>query len=148
MKFTLTTRLAAATGVTAVLLGGLVPPVAQADPIPAGLLSPYGQLSGTGSDTTQDVMNGIAIALGRAANGDWKLASYDATWNADATPATLGTIRTKSDGNTAIGRPNGSGDGLESLSVSIGQTATHTGTRFGGAGNTWASDGGINDVIG
>ncbi len=148
MKFTLTIRLAAATSVTAVLLGGLVTPVAQADPIPASPLSPYGQLSGTGSDTTQDVMNGIAVALGRAANGDWKLASYDATWSADATPATLGTIRTKSDGNTAIGRPNGSGDGVESLSVSIGQTATHTGTRFGGVGNTWASDGGVNDVIG
>lgn len=148
MKFTLTTRLAAATGVTAVLLGGLVPPVAQADPIPASPALSFGELSGTGSDTTQDVMNGISVALGRAANGLWKLASYDATWSADATPATSGTIQTKSDGNTAIGRPNGSGDGLESLSVSIGQTATHTGTRFGGAASTWASDGGVNDVIG
>jgi|GEM_PF-1342754 len=148
MKFTLTTRLAAATGVTAVLLGGLVPPVAQADPIPASPALSFGELSGTGSDTTQDVMNGISRALGRATNGLWKLASYDATWSADAIPATSNTIQTKSDGNTAIGRPNGSGDGLESLSVSIGQTATHTGTRFGGGGSTWASDGGINDVIG
>jgi len=148
MKFTLTTRLAAATGVAAVLLGGLVPPVAQADPIPASGVSSFGELSGTGSDTTQDVMNGISLSLGRATNGLWKLASYDATWSADATPPTSNTIRTKSDGNTAIGRPNGSGDGLKSLAVSIGQYASYTGTRFGGGTSTWASDGLTNDVIG
>jgi hypothetical protein len=141
MKLTLTTKLAAATGLTALVLGGLVPPVAQADPIAASGKSSYGQLVGVGSDTLQDVDNGLQRAIGRVSNnGLWKLASYDATGSNTFTPNAT---------TDPIGRPNGSGDGLKALLVSIGQTATNTGTTFATSSTvTWASDGGINDVVG
>jgi hypothetical protein len=142
MKFSMTTKLAAASGLTALLIGGLVPQVAQADPIASGSKSLYGQLSGVGSDTTQDVMNGLSIAIGRVStNGDWKLASYDATG--------AGTMQTKLGGNVAIGRPNGSGDGLKALNVAIGAATSNTGTQFATPNNlsTWAASG-VNSVIG
>lgn len=130
MKFSLTTKLAAASGLTALLFGGLVPPVAQADPIANGSKSLYGQLSGVGSDTTQDVMNGLQIAIGRVpTNGDWKLASYDAN--------KVGTIQTKSTGTTAICRPNGSGNGLKALNVAIGADDTEACVPFSGTTSLW-----------
>ncbi len=140
MKLTLTTKMAAATGLTALVLGGLVPPVAQADPITASGKSSYGQLVGVGSDTLQDVDNGLQIAIGRVSNnGLWKLASYDATGSNTFTPnATTDPIK----------RPNGSGDGLKALLVSIGQAASNTGTTFLGSSATWASDGLADDVVG
>jgi len=134
MKFSLTTKLAAATGLTALLLGGLVPPIAQADPIANGTKSIYGQLTGVGSDTTQDVLNGLQIAIGRVStNGDWKLASYDAN-------LTDSTIQVKEDGGTSICRPNGSGNGLKALSVAIGADDTETCTPFSGSASVWNSD--------
>jgi hypothetical protein len=142
MKYSLTTKLAAASGLTALLFGGLVPQAAQADPTPNGSKSLYGQLAGVGSDTTQDVMNGLQIAIGRvSANGDWKLSSYDAT----GTP----TMQMKSGGTAAIGRPNGSGDGLKALNVAIGAVASATGVQFtGGATSTWSATAGANSVVG
>ncbi len=139
MTFTLTTKLAAATGLTAVILGGLVAPMAQADPIAASGKSIFGQLSGVGSDTLQDVDNGLQIAIGRVDasglnTGDWKLASYDATGG--------DYIQTKSGGNAHIGRPNGSGDGRDALLTAIGQKTNTTGkTTFGGTtGIAWKND--------
>jgi hypothetical protein len=134
MKFSLTTKLAAASGLTALLLGGLVPPIAQADPIANGTKSIYGQLTGVGSDTTQDVLNGLQIAIGRVStNGDWKLASYDAN-NTDS------TIQVKADGGTSVCRPNGSGNGLKALNVAIGADDTETCTPFSGSASVWNSD--------
>jgi hypothetical protein len=134
MKFSLTTKLAAATGLTALLLGGLVPPIAQADPIANGTKSIYGQLVGGGSDTTQDVLNGLQIAIGRVStNGDWKLASYDAN-------LTDSTIQVKADGGTSVCRPNGSGNGLKALNVAIGADDTETCTPFSGSVSVWNSD--------
>jgi hypothetical protein len=134
MKFSLTTKLAAATGLTALLLGGLVPPIAQADPIANGTKSIYGQLVGGGSDTTQDVMNGLQIAIGRvSSNGDWKLASYDANL-ADS------TIQVKADGGASICRPNGSGNGLKALNVAIGADDSEACTPFSGSASVWNSD--------
>lgn len=145
MKTSFTTKFAAATGLTALLVGGLVPSVAHADPVAESGKSSYGQLSGVGSDTTQDVMNGLSIALGRvSALADWKLASYDAAFSSPNT----GTIQTKSDGNTAIGRPNGSTEGLNALKVAIGAATSGSGTRFGGGASSWTLDGGANDVVG
>jgi len=127
MKFSLTTKLAAASGLTALLFGGLVPQAAQADPVPATGKSVYGQLAGVGSDTTQDVMNGLQIAIGRVStNGVWKLSSYDAN--------VVGTIKTKADGTAAICRPNGSSAGVNALKVAIGSLTSNSCTTF--TGNT------------
>ena len=151
MKTSFTTKFAAATGLTALLVGGLVPSVAHADPAIESGKSSYGQLSGVGSDTTQDVMNGLSIAIGRVTTAplDWKIASYDATWLA---PTTADTIVTKSgDGvkNTAFGRPNGSSEGLNALKVAIGAATTGSGTRFGsGTASSWKLDGSATDVVG
>jgi len=140
MKFSLTTKLAAASGLTALLLGGLVPQVAQADPIASGSKSLYGQLAGVGSDTTQDVMNGLQIAIGRVStNGDWKLSSYDAN--------VVGTIKSKVDGTAAICRPNGSSAGVNALRVAIGNQTTSTCTPFtGNTASTWTMSGETNVV--
>ncbi len=75
---------------------------AQADPT-----NPPGprQLAGVGSDTTQDVMNGLADAI--SIGGTKPLASYDATGSA--------TIQTKADPACVINRPNGSGAGRTAL---------------------------------
>jgi hypothetical protein len=95
---------------------------------------------GVGSDTVQDVDNGLQMAIGRSTNGLWKMASYDATGPNTMTPNAT---------TDPIGRPNGSGDGLKALLVSIGQIATNTGTTFATSSSvTWSSDGGINDVVG
>ena len=140
MKSTLTTKLAAATGLTALVLGGLVPPVAQADPIEANNKSPYAQLVGVGSDTLQDVDNGLSKAIGRVStNGLWKLASYDAT----------ASVRFAPNADSSVARPNGSGDGLEALLVSIGQVASNDGKAwFDSSTVYWKSDGSADDVVG
>jgi len=147
MKTSFTTKFAAATGLTALLFGGLVPSVAHADPATEAGKSSFGQLSGVGSDTTQDVMNGLSAAIGRVTTlGDWKIASYDATW---ASPTT-NKIQTKSGGTAAIWRPNGSGDGLKALRVAIGNTGSQTGTPYlsSSAEATWSASAGVNLVVG
>ena len=140
MTFRMTTKLAAATGLTAVIFGGIASPMAQADPIASGSNSIFGVLSGVGSDTLQDVDNGLQIAIGRvSATGDWKLASYDAT----STEAAQ-TLVTKSGGAT-IYRPNGSGDGASALRTAIGQQGNTTGKATfatpGTATRAWKIDG-------
>lgn len=75
---------------------------AAADP------SGFTTLAGTGSDTTQDVLNGLGSVV--AAIG-----SYDATGSA--------TIQTKAGGPT-FNRPNGSTAGIQALSASINSTGT------------------------
>jgi len=77
----------------------------------------FGTLVGTGSDTTQDVMNGLSAAIG-GSNG-LRIASYDATG--------VNSIITR-EGGAAIGRPNGSGTGRDVLRVSIGESTTASAT--------------------
>lgn len=102
---------------TKVRLGALVAAVAvitvfggvaaQADPS-AGT---YKTLSGVGSDTIQDVENGLATAIPA-------IGSYDATGSA--------TIQTKSSG-PSFQRPNGSGAGQNALSASLDGSLFSTG---------------------
>ena len=89
---------------TALCLGfGALP--AQADPDPGT----YPTLAGAGSDTVQDVLNGLASVIPA-------IGSYDATNPATGVPE--GTIQTRSTGST-FDRPNGSGDGVKALSYSV-----------------------------
>jgi ABC-type phosphate transport system substrate-binding protein len=74
----------------------------------------YRTLAGVGSDTIQDVMNGMASAIPA-------IGSYDAV--DPSTGAAGGLIQTKSGGTTFV-RPNGSGQGAAALSDSI-QGGTH-----------------------
>ncbi|CAN5264669.1 hypothetical protein BH11ACT2_BH11ACT2_15400 [soil metagenome] len=114
MKVTTFGKIAISAGACALLVGGFATS-AQADPA-AGT---FGTLVGAGSDTTQDVVN----ALAAASNG--AIASYDATGH--STP-----VQVRADGGT-LPRVSGSGAGIDTLRVAIGQTAT--------AGSTALSDG-------
>jgi len=100
-------------GAAALIVGALSVPAAQADP--AG--NAFGKLVGLGSDTTQDVMNGVAAAVG----GN-QIASYDAT---NAGP----TVVTRS-GGAAIPRVSGSGAGRDELLVSVGAVANKSGVAL------------------
>ena len=100
-----------AIAVSVIALTALAASPAMADPSPSGSFKP---LSGVGSDTIQDVMNGVASVVPA-------IGSYDAV-----DPATLvagGLIQTKSGGAQFV-RPNGSGQGVQALSDSI-QGGTH-----------------------
>ncbi|MFE1441513.1 hypothetical protein [Streptomyces sp. NPDC058739] len=97
--------------VAAVGLAGLVTgtlSVSQASADPSGPPQ-YRQLAGVGSDTTQDVMNGLANAI--TIGGQKVIGSYDATGSA--------SITTKATGCT-LARPNGSGAGRTALVNSLG----------------------------
>ncbi|MFF0199608.1 substrate-binding domain-containing protein [Streptomyces sp. NPDC005017] len=97
--------------VAAVGLAGLVTgtlSVSQASADPSGPPQ-YRQLAGVGSDTTQDVMNGLANAI--TIGGQKVIGSYDATGSA--------TITTKATG-CSMARPNGSGAGRTALVNSLG----------------------------
>jgi ABC-type phosphate transport system substrate-binding protein len=99
---------AAAAAAMALVVGAATP--AMADPATGTFKS----LSGVGSDTIQDVMNGMGSQIPA-------IGSYDAV-----DPVTLaagGNIQTKSTGPTFV-RPNGSGQGVAALSDSI-QGGTH-----------------------
>jgi hypothetical protein len=107
MKVTTFSKVCITLGASALLVGALAVP-AQADPA----TGTFGTLVGLGSDTTQDVVNGLASAIG----GN-KIASYDAT--------TLNSpfVVTRN-GGTAIPRASGSGAGRDELRVAIGQVAS------------------------
>lgn len=92
----------ATAAVAAVAAGsmGLAAP-AMADPVGAPT---YRALAGVGSDTTQDVMNGVASVV-KNSSGTLLIGSYDATGSSP--------ISTKS-GNS-FARPDGSGNGLKAL---------------------------------
>ena len=105
MKVTTFCKFGITAGVAALLVGSLAVP-ASADPV----ADTYGHLVGLGSDTTQDVLNGLATVI-----GDGEIASYDAF----GTP----TVTTRT-GAAAIPRASGSGAGRDALLVSIGQIAS------------------------
>ncbi|WIB35557.1 hypothetical protein [Curtobacterium sp. MCJR17_043] len=100
-------------GATALIVGALAVPAAQADP--AG--NAFGTLVGLGSDTTQDVMNGVATAVGGG-----QIASYDA---ANAGPSVVTRA-----GGKAIPRVSGSGAGRDALLVAIGAIASKSGVAL------------------
>lgn len=95
-------RIGAALGVAALGLGVALAPAAQADPNP---VTQYRTLAGTGSDTTQDVLNGLGNVVVNAL-GQKIIASWDATGSA--------TVKTKATG-CVINRPNGSSAGIDAL---------------------------------
>mgnify|MGYP006924837778 FL=1 len=99
-------------GFAVVVAGGSLPAVA--DPVSA---TQYGELVGFGSDTTMDVMDGIAASLGTNPDGSLKMASYKAVGSADVVTVA---------GGNAVPRANGSGAGKALLSIAIGQVASGT----------------------
>lgn len=112
MKVTTFCKAGVTLGAAALLVGGLAVP-AMADPATGS----FGTLVGLGSDTTQDVVNGLATAIG----GN-QIASYDAT---NAGPSVV----TRS-GGIAIPRTSGSGAGRDELLVAIGALASKSGVAL------------------
>ncbi|MFF2525077.1 hypothetical protein [Streptomyces liangshanensis] len=92
-------RIGAVVGAAALGLGLLTTP-ASADPPSVRVLA------GTGSDTTQDVLNG----LGNTVDSGATIASYNATGSA--------TIQTRASG-CVIARPNGSSAGIDALRTAV-----------------------------
>lgn len=126
MKVNTFSKFGICAGAVALLVGTLAVP-AQADP---ALDTSFGQLVGLGSDTTQDVVNGLANAITPAADSSTpagSLANYLATGTA--------TVVTRS-GAAAIPRASGSSSGRDMLRVAIGQATTATITAANGAGST------------
>jgi hypothetical protein len=144
MKTSSISKVAIALGVNALVLGGLVAGPAQADPT-AGV---YGDLVGTGSDTTQDIMNGLSAALGiNPATDNRYIASYDAApgSGAGSEAADCATaddkITPQESGGPTFVRPNGSSNGRDTLRAAIGQASTASVKSFacglsGGSGVT------------
>ncbi|MFD3312845.1 hypothetical protein [Streptomyces sp. NPDC058656] len=89
-------RIGAVVSAAALAVGAMAAP-AVADPS-----NGFRVLAGAGSDTTQDVLNG----LGDSVDGGNTVASYDATGTA--------TIKTRATG-CVINRPNGSSAGIDAL---------------------------------
>ncbi|MEU8259064.1 hypothetical protein AB0C02_00345 [Micromonospora sp. NPDC048999] len=108
MKLTQITR-AAATTLGALMVAVAVGGPAYADPAPA---TDYRVLAGVGSDTTQDVMNGLGEAI-TGAGGAKIVASWDARGSAQ--------IKTKA-ANCQFPRPDGSGAGRTALRASEGES--------------------------
>jgi hypothetical protein len=106
----------AAAAAATIAFGAAAP--AYADPIG------FKPLNGAGSDTTQDVLNGVASVV-------TSIGSYDATGSA--------TIQTTSGGAT-FNRPNGSTAGVQALSASVNNTGTRTFPASGGVSITGQID--------
>lgn len=112
MNTTLFARSLAAACAGALIAGAVVATPAVADPA----ADEYGQLVVFGSDTTQDVMQGLSAAVNTAAEEDL-LANYLAVGTSTVQIDAAGTIAP---------RANGSSAGRDMLRVAIGQTATAT----------------------
>ncbi|MFB7269062.1 hypothetical protein [Streptomyces sp. NPDC056244] len=108
-------RIAAAVGAAALGLSLFASP-ASADPIPS---TDYRQLVGVGSDTTQDVGNGLGLAIADPNNSPSTklIASYDATGSSP--------IKTRAV-NCSIPRPNGSSAGIDALRADLAAPAGST----------------------
>ncbi|MFJ3822652.1 substrate-binding domain-containing protein [Streptomyces nodosus] len=94
-------RIGAVAATTALTLGVLAAP-AFADPADGS----HRVLAGVGSDTTQDVVNGLSEVIGSPKT----IASYNATGSA--------TIQTR-DSGCVINRPDGSSAGIDALRASL-----------------------------
>lgn len=118
MNVKLAKRAAIAAGVAA-LSFGLAMPTAQADPGSDPVTgSNFRELVGVGSDTTQDVLNGLAneVQDPDLDPASLLIASYDAV--DPATGAVHGNITTRA-GHSPVQRPNGSGEGVNGLAADI-----------------------------
>ena len=115
-KTTLRVSVVAAVAVAALAFGAAAP--ASADP------SGFKDLIGVGSDTTQDVVGGLATVIPT-------LGSFDATGSS--------TIQVRSGGPT-FNRPNGSTAGVQALSASVNNTGTRTFPATGGVSITGQVD--------
>lgn len=118
MNVKLAKRAAIAAGVAA-LSFGLAMPTAQADPGSDPITgSNYRELVGVGSDTTQDVLNGLSNVIQDpdADPASLLIGSYDAV--DPSTGAVHGNITTRA-GHSPVQRPNGSGEGVNSLAADI-----------------------------
>jgi hypothetical protein len=106
-----------------VALGALVATVAfggsaaNADPSPTG----FRTYAAVGSDTIQDVYNGLSNGYSVSGTAKPAVASSIASYNATGSPA---TVTTKS-GATALTRPNGSGAGRAALSAALNPSNHH-----------------------
>lgn len=114
---------AAAFGVAASLCA--IAPAANAEPVSPGYVA-------VGSDTLQDVMNALANGTSITATTVRATANGQFFGNFDATePHYNGTANTiaiqPKAGQGAMGRPNGSGDGINALKASINGTSYTTG---------------------
>jgi len=129
MKITSISKAVIAVGINALVFGGLVVGPANADPG----VGVYGDLVGTGSDTTQDVLNGLSTALGEnPETGNRYIASYDAAPGTGA-GSVSGDCNTANDkitpqesGGPTFVRPNGSSNGRDTLLAAIGRNNTAT----------------------
>ncbi len=115
-KTKLRVSVVAAAAVAVMAFGAAAP--AYADP------SGFKPLNGVGSDTTQDVVGGLATVV-------TAIGSYDATGSA--------TIQTTS-GGPSFTRPNGSTAGVQALSASVNNTGTRTFPASGGVSITGQVD--------
>jgi hypothetical protein len=115
-KTKLRVSVVAAAAIAALTFGAAAP--AYADP------SAPKPLVGVGSDTTQDVVGGLATVVST-------LGSYDATGSS--------TIQTRTGGPTFT-RPNGSTAGVQALSASVNNTGTRTFPATGGVSITGQVD--------
>ncbi|WBB65472.1 hypothetical protein [Micromonospora sp. WMMD812] len=106
----------AAAALAAVVAAGLVATPAAADPSP---ITDYRTLAGTGSDTTQDVMNGLGNVI--TSGGNKVVASWDARGTAN--------VKSKAS-NCEYPRPNGSSNGRRSLRASEGEDIGQGGPGF------------------
>ena len=118
MNTKLFARSLAAACAGALVAGAVVATPAMADPA----VDEYGQLVIFGSDTTQDIMQGLSNAVNTTANENL-LANYLAVGSS--------TVQIDSEGTIAP-RANGSSAGRDMLRVAIGQTATATIARQSG----------------
>ncbi|SEF94736.1 hypothetical protein SAMN05216223_102566 [Actinacidiphila yanglinensis] len=124
MNVKLAKRAAVAAGVAA-LSFGLAMPAAQADPGSDPVTgSNFRELVGVGSDTTQDVMNGLGAVVQDpdADPASLLIGSYDAV--DPSTGAVHGTITTRA-GHAAVQRPNGSAEGVNALAADINSGANN-----------------------
>lgn len=127
MKNSSISKIAIAVGVNALVFGGLVAGPASADPT-SGVL--YGDLVGTGSDTTQDILNGLSMSLGTNSDtGNRYITSYDAAPGIGAGSSSAhcnsadDKITPVLGGGTFV-RPNGSSNGRDTLRAAIGQASS------------------------
>lgn len=139
-------KVAGAIFCSAVALAAFATP-AMADPAPA---DDYRILAGVGSDTTQDVMNGLAEVVVDTTDADSDGDTSEkviASWNATGT----GPIKTKAAENCSIARPNGSGAGRTALRNSetagsatagcLDFSRSSSGPASGGTNATWVKFG-------
>ncbi len=122
MKVNFLSKIATCVGLGAIVASGFVSLPAFADPAEPSATA----LVGVGSDTTMDVMDEIATAIGGG-----KLASYKSTGSQ--------TITTRPGGPSTVLRAKGSGDGWKMLQVAEGASLSFSNVATFAASNQTAN---------